>query len=411
MPRLFVNDVTRRDPRALITTEKLARISSISAPDNQYLYASGDNQITLLAGCMVTTNSGAMFEIDTNAILGPAALDTGSAFAVGTDYHIYICDTGDNADDAVILISSNATAPVGYNSLTARKIGGFHYGGIRAVNATLDPINSGGVVMGTGWESNVKNAIVPRSVWTLLHRPKCNPAGMVYVTSGFWSDIYIASDNGNGGLKSAYNKAPITGTEGVNKYKFVELALKTGKRLPTYDEFLALAAGSPEGLAENNNNAWTAGINLTGRNPTGQIANAVSAVGVRDAVGNVEKYLNDYTTNASPEVWQGSTASGTFTYADGGRAGQQITGGTGHGTITRHSYDVSVVGGEWNYDRISPFPGYGNIYQYYDASLVTIAAGGHWFAATNAGSRTLFLARTPWVNDLAIGAILVCDAM
>ena len=34
---------------------------------------------------------------------------------------------------------------------------------------------------------------VPRSVWTLGHRPKCSPEGMVYLGGGTWVDIYPVS--------------------------------------------------------------------------------------------------------------------------------------------------------------------------------------------------------------------------
>ena len=57
--------------------------------------------------------------------------------------------------------------------------------------------------------SAVSNGIVPRSVWTLGHRPKCSPEGMVYLGGGTWVDIYLNSDDGAKGLKSEYGCAPI----------------------------------------------------------------------------------------------------------------------------------------------------------------------------------------------------------
>ena len=71
--------------------------------------------------------------------------------------------------------------------------------------------------------------IVPRSVWTLGHRPKCSPEGMVYLGGGTWVDIYLNSDDGAKGLKSEYGCAPMTGTESMNWYNFVERLAKSGK--------------------------------------------------------------------------------------------------------------------------------------------------------------------------------------
>lgn len=88
-------------------------------------------------------------------------------------------------------------------------------------------------------QSMESNGIVPRSVWTLGHRPKCSPEGMVYLGGGTWVDIYLNSDDGAKGLKSEYGCAPMTGTESMNWYNFVERLAKSGKRLPNYAEFCA----------------------------------------------------------------------------------------------------------------------------------------------------------------------------
>ena len=44
MSRLLVDDVTKTDRRALLNVNKLATISDIVAPKNEYLYASGANE-------------------------------------------------------------------------------------------------------------------------------------------------------------------------------------------------------------------------------------------------------------------------------------------------------------------------------------------------------------------------------
>lgn len=157
---------------------------------------------------------------------------------------MYICDSRVDAQDEQYVISLNSTYPSGWNASNSRKIGGFHYGRCRKVNSNLQPVNSSGALFGTGWESAVSNGIVPRSVWTMGHRPKCNPEGMVYLGGGTWVDIYLNSDDGAEGLKSEYNCAPMTGTEGMNWYRFTERLMKSGKRMPDYSEFCAYAFGS-----------------------------------------------------------------------------------------------------------------------------------------------------------------------
>ena len=65
---------------------------------------------------------------------------------------------------------------------------------------------------------------------------------MVYLGGGTWVDIYLNSDDGAKGLKSEYGCAPMTGTESMNWYNFVERLAKSGKRLPNYAEFCAYMA-------------------------------------------------------------------------------------------------------------------------------------------------------------------------
>ncbi|WP_235853185.1 phage major tropism determinant [Luxibacter massiliensis] len=343
MSRLLVDDVTKTDSRALLNVSKMATISDIVTPTNQYLYASGANELTLVENCVISVGAAGVFKTG-NTVLNAANLDVGSAFTVGCDYYVYICDSRVDAQDEQYVISLNSTYPTGWNASNSRKIGGFHYGRCRKVDGNLQPTNSSGVIFGTGWESAVSNGIVPRSVWTLGHRPKCNPEGMVYIGGGTWVDIYLNSDDGEMGLKSEYNCAPMTGTEGMNWYNFVERLAKSGKRLPDYAEFCAYAFGSPAGLDDANTNAWSATTN-TGRGTTGSVVNAVSAVGCVDAAGRVWEWLNDLITRAEHakntenhpnEAWGWDT-------------------------------NTPLKTGEKNYDV-------GNIYQYYYNSLAALRA-------------------------------------
>lgn len=277
MSRLLVDDVTKTDARALLNVNKMATISDIVAPSNEYIYASGANELTVVEGCVIAVGGAGIFKT-ANTILTAANLDAGSAFAVGKDYYVYICDSRIDSADEKYVISLNSTYPTGWNATNSRKIGGFHYGRCRKVDSNLQPLNGSSVIFGTGWESAVSNGIVPRSVWTLGHRPKCSPEGMVYLGGGTWVDIYLNSDDGAKGLKSEYGCAPMTGTESMNWYNFVERLAKSGKRLPNYAEFCAYAFGSPAGLDNANTNAWSATSN-TGRGVTG-IDGAIRKVGM-----------------------------------------------------------------------------------------------------------------------------------
>lgn len=380
MSRIFVDDVTKTDRRALLNVNKLATISDIVAPTSQYLYASGANEITVIEGCVIAVGGAGIFKTG-NTVLNASNLDIGAAFAVGSDYYVYICDSRQDAQDEQYIISLNSTYPSGWNASNSRKIGGFHYGRCRKINDNMQPVNSSGAIFGTGWESAVSNGILPRSVWTLGHRPKCSPEGMVYLGGGTWVDIYLNSDDGAQGLKSEYNCAPMTGTEGMNWYTFTERLMKSGKRMPDYSEFCAYAFGSPQGLDGANTNAWTATTN-TGRGTTGSVVNAVSAVGCVDAVGRVWEWLNDLITRAE------------------------------HATNTEFHPTVA-----WGWDKKSPLRDnatkydVGNIYQYYAYSLAALVAGGGWSAGVHAGARAVYCYYYPWRVGTNVGVRGACDSM
>ena len=340
MSRLLVDDVTKTDARALLNVNKMATISDIVAPSNEYIYASGANELTVVEGFVIAVGGAGIFKT-ANTILTAANLDAGSAFAVGKDYYVYICDSRIDSADEKYVISLNSTYPTGWNATNSRKIGGFHYGRCRKVDSNLQPLNGSSVIFGTGWESAVSNGIVPRSVWTLGHRPKCSPEGMVYLGGGTWVDIYLNSDDGAKGLKSEYGCAPMTGTESMNWYNFVERLAKS---------------------------AWSATSN-TGRGVTGSVVNAVSSVGVVDAVGRVWEWLDELITRAEH--------------------------------ATNADYHASVA---WGWDKKSPLNtgeksyDVGNIYQYYAYSLAALMAGGYWNDGASCGARAVSCSIYPWAK-------------
>ncbi len=362
--RLFVDDPTRKDQRALISTAKLARMTDIVAPTPQYMAAVGDDQIAVQAGCAVTIDSGAFFYVDSDMTIGAANLDTGGAFAKGNDYYVYVVDTGDITQDGRLVISLNSTYPNGSSALSSRKIGGFHFGVCRRVNTAMQPVNTSGAERGSGWESNVYNGILPRSVWTLKHRPKCQPEGMVYIGGGVWLDIYECSDDGAGGVLSKYNATPLSGTEGLHWYSFVEKLLVSGKRLPSYDEWCAGALGSPQGQDGNNTNAYAATSN-TARGLTGSVVNAVSSFGLVDCAGRLWEWIKDLIHDP--------------------------TGTTGA------YHDV--------------MPGYGRLYMYNATGLHALIAGGSWANGADAGARAAHCNNRAWYVSASLGARGACDSL
>jgi formylglycine-generating enzyme required for sulfatase activity len=195
---------------------------------------------------------------------------------------------------------------------------------------------------------------------------------MAYLSSGVWIDIYQASDNGAGGLRSAKGATPLTSK---TWYEFVEMALAVGKRLPSYAEWLEAAVGSPGGNDGDNTNAWTKTTN-TASNPTGGVDRAVSSVGCRDCVGNIYEWTNELITRAEHAVGGEHTSTA------------------------------------WGWDNSSPLgAGYGNIYQYYRYSLVALMAGGSWEHGVDAGARCVHVNSYLWRVQTIIGARAACDSL
>ena len=366
MSKFFGFDENMSNAIAKITTPKLALMSGLVAPEKEFITGSGSS-ITIKAGILIAVGD-SVFKT-TQTTLTASNLDSGNSFTVGKDYCIYICDPtgGDDTDftGEVYLISLNTTYPAGYTASTSRKIGGFHYGKVRGVNDKWNPVNSSGTEKGSGWESNVSNGIIPNSVWTLEHRPTCDPTGMVYI-GPFWADIYASSDDGAQGLQSKYGVVPITGTEGLNWYIANERAMRVGKRMPSYAEWCKCAHGSPQGLDANNNNAWSATTN-SARTTCGNVNNAVSAKNCRDCVGNVWEWVDDLL------------------------------------------HDPTAATAGW-YDPMEG-QGFGQIYTYSATALHALGCGGAWDGGVRAGSRAVSCAAYPWSVDTHVGVRCVCDAL
>ncbi|MEJ5227173.1 hypothetical protein [Thermodesulfovibrio sp.] len=288
-------------------------------------------------------------------------LDAGS-FTLGMNYYVYLCDDG--SDNGLLIISANSTAPVGYTPDNSRKIGGFHFGRRRNSLTVSDVTN---------------NVVVPNSVWDLVHRPRCSPEGMAYIGGGVWVDIYLASVDepitfsaGNGSpivtgtVKSAFNAIPLTGTEGLNGYNFIELAYRSGKRLLTYAEWLRAAYGSPQGNDSNNTNAWSATTN-TGRTYTGSVPYAISLMNIVDCVGNVYEWLDEFS------IRQDSTS--------------------------------------WNWRNPMSGQNVGQLYLPHDCGITQFITGGRWDYGARCGSRCVHPDNWPWHVSVGICARCACDSL
>ena len=366
MSRLFVYDENMLDERAKITVAKMAAISDIVAPDKAYIQYSGRGEITVIGGCVIAVGETSVFKT-AETILTKENLDQGSDFAHGNDYYIYICDPGTDDQDERYLISLNSTFPdgEGWDDANTRKIGGFHYGRVRNTDEYGRPINTSGAVRGAGWEGNTRVDIIPNSVWTTKHRPKCDPSGMVYLGNALWGDIYLSSDDGANGLQSVYCGTPITGTEGLNWYIAGERARRVGKRLPDYMEFTVAADGSPQGLDDSNTNGWTATANKA-RTAVGNIANAVSALNICDLVGNVWKWLVELLHDPTGAAWAWHDVLGS---------------------------------------------GYGQAYMANSTGLHALIGGGNWYGGVRCGSRAVYCSYYPWNVNTHFGVWCVCDSL
>ncbi len=320
------------------------------------------NGVKLLGGTIIPLFSGSVWKVyEFTSDVNITTIDTGS-FQFGKDYYVYLCDNGSST--GLLLISLNNTAPSGYNQNNSRKIGGFHYGRKRNSITPTDVTN---------------NVVVPNSVWDLVHRPRCSPEGMVYIGAGVWVDIYLCSVNepitfsaGNGSplvtgtCKSTYNSVPLTGTEGLNGYNFIELAYRSGKRLLTYAEWLRAAYGSPQGNNTDNMNAWSATTN-TDRQSTGNVERAISLMNVIDCVGNVWERLNEFTIRQDATFW------GWYNPMSGQNVGQL---------------------------RLPNASG-----------LSQLIVGGAWDLGTKCGSRTVEMSIQPWDVLNNVGARCACDSL
>ncbi len=306
---------------------------------------------SLLAG-VLTLKAGTKCLVNDRLISFPSGTTVQlPSLTAGTDYAIYATVNG------TIVADANSSAPTGYTAGTALKIGGFHYapGGNASAQA--------------GGDANP--AINPYSIWDLKWRPSClDPRGMTLVSGGFWADIYHLNTTPDILGTSKYGAAIATGAalpkvaaafggDGVASYPDMswwtasELLAAFGKRLPTQQEFAALAYGVTEASSVGPQ-TLTSGLD----------APRTSRWGVMQATGNIWVWGQDAVMNPN-----------------------------------------SADAGEWNNDT----DGRGQSYIYGAGNLHRSLFGSYWSDGVNAGSRASAWNDAPSASGVSIGARGLCD--
>ena len=281
-----------------------------------------------------------------------------SAVTLGDDIYVYAVQQASGM--AKLVASKNATAPTGYTASNSRKIGGFHVGRTRPIANRFDAA----FLPLTG--------IVPNSVWDLAARPKASPEGMAEFAPGRWGSIYLLSPISGAWpsvvFGSRYNVSPVRSTGGYNELDLHRGLHAAGMREPSFEEWLMMADGAPQGLDGSNDTAWTLTTN-TGPCNTGALQKSVSCANFVDTVGNLwERLSHHFDTTTGAYAWDA-------TVVNTGQDSAQARGQVSH-VAWRYAY-----------------------------------AGGSWFEGVRAGARTLSLNAAAWDAPGNLGVRGVSDSL
>lgn len=202
-----------------------------------FLVVNGRRNITIKAGSIIRLDIDGVSrwrqQTADEVIDCQSIMDSGTSFANGKDYHIFL--VADGANGTKFMVSQNSTYPGGYSASNSRKIGGFH-----TLCANV------GTIAGHALSGYVAGDILPESVWCLNHRPISEPEGMVYEeTNDVWVDIYNQSGTG-ANTKSVYG-----GTRANTRMHFdwVDDQRSVKKTLLHDEEFYAASKGSNQKTA------------------------------------------------------------------------------------------------------------------------------------------------------------------
>lgn len=190
-----------------------------------------------------TIKAGTYVFVGTSLVtFGTATAITMPTLTAGTDYAVWV------KDDGTIQATTNFVSAPGAGNW--RKIGGFHY--------------APGGHSGSPGGGNTTPQINEYSFWDLNYRPSAaDPRGMATIAGGFCADIYLLNTEHITNGTSKYNvtiadgssppKIPTQfGGTGSNSYGSLtvweasEVLFAYGKRLPSVNEFPALAYGTTE---------------------------------------------------------------------------------------------------------------------------------------------------------------------
>lgn len=280
-----------------------------------------------------------------------------TAVTLGDDIYIYACQqvTG----YAKLVASKNATAPTGYDATNSRGLGGFHVGRTRPIAqrfvAAYLPLAE----------------IVPGSCWDLGHRPKCSPEGMNEFQPGLWGSIYLLSVVSGAWpsvvFGSRYNVSPVRSTGGYNELDLHRGVHAAGMREPSYEEWLMMSYGAPQGVDATNDTAWTMTTN-TGPCSTGFVQKSVSCSNFVDTVGSLWERLNHHFDLGGAFVWDV--------------------------TVVNTGQDTAQARG-----------------QVYHAAWRYAIAGGYWYGGVFAGADSLYLNTTAWSVTGHVGVRGVSESL
>lgn len=313
---------------------------------------------------------------------------TVAANRAGVDFYIYACQSGTPGGAPIIVLSDNPAVPVGYVAGNSRRVGGFHCLCVAV-----------GAIGGHALTNFLAGDILTESVWDEIHRPACEPEGMVWsAQANIWVDIYLASSTG-ATTASVYN-AVITDTR--DWMDFVDDGAAVLKRLLHDHEFQIIAALSNE----ETNIAGGADPVTTGGHSDTAGRRMISDIGVEDACGALWQWLLDqsYRYDGGGHV---HTTTITHKAVPTGSAVQKDQAETNFNANLGSGADETV-----NTSNVDPAPAWaafnlpgvkGSLYRQGTYGDVKLLAGGDWVVAAAAGSRARVAANYRWSADAGIG--------
>ncbi len=307
-----------------------------------------------LPGGMVNIGgNGQGYTLADQANWDPVTNNDGSFTALALGDDIYLYATQHASGVAQIVASKNSTVPTGYTSGNSRKIGGFHFGRVRAI---ADAYSAA---------ATVTTQIIPNSVWDLRHRPKCDPTGFFEAIPGsVWLSIYLMSEDvvawPDTTIRSAYGAVPLTGTEGYSYDDYTRMLRNIGCRKPTYEEMKAGAYGVPQGAT------GAASRQNTG-NHAGYGFAAVSCLGMDQPAGNLYQVMNQFHDRSTGVGWKDDLNTGK---------------------------DAAHDHGQW-----------------YGGEFKCGVFGGPWSSGAQAGARCAILHNGPWNVNSNTGVRAACDSL